>query len=700
MMTQDLLNPMQKEAIAHIEGPCLVLAGAGSGKTRIVTHRIAHLISLGVPTTDIVAVTFTNKAAEEMNRRVEKLCQARVLCCTFHSFGVRILRESIEVMGYKSNFTVFDEEEVEKVIKECFESLGIKEDKQILKSIRYGISTLKNQYEKPLEKDPLLVSIYNKYQEKMRSYNALDFDDLLVKTVELFENFPDVLEKYQKRFQFILIDEYQDTNKAQYTLIKLLSQKHKRVFAVGDPDQSIYSWRGACIENILNFKEDFPGAKVITLDQNYRSYSTILDAANALISHNQKRFEKKLWSDLGLGDKIGIALCDSDYDETDFVIRRLKRHIESGIDPNECVIFYRTNFQSRPFEDALLKEGIAYKIIGGLSFYQRREIKDILSYLRLVASNVDTMAFARTINVPKRGLGDVAVKKIKAFAEEHNLSILDAAKSMAGSRQGLSEKQRLALNEYLAIIEHLRTQELSLPLLIETLIDKIDYINYLKEDPLTAEDKKDNLFELVHTARNWTDTTETPTLVGFLEDIALKTTQEDSSETRATVKLMTLHNSKGLEFDTVFLVGMEEDLFPHINAKDNPSDIEEERRLCYVGMTRAKKHLYMSACNFRFLWGQQRMMRPSRFLAEIPENYLTTLVGRKIQRIESDDIPSEFSQGDRVYHKDFGNGTIRGKSQTSLGLAYDVFFDELYEKRTLVARFAKLLPQDRSHEKN
>lgn len=692
MMTQELLNPAQKEAICHVEGPLLVLAGAGSGKTRIVTHRIAHLIALGVPSSEIVAVTFTNKAAEEMSRRVEKLCQSKVLCCTFHSLGSRILRESIEVLGYGSNFSVFDEEEVEKVLKECFESLGIKEDKQTLKNIRYGISTHKNNGERPSQKDPLLLSMFDKYAEKMKQYNALDFDDLLVKTLELFENHDEVLKRYQKRFQFILIDEYQDTNVVQYKLIKLISDEHKRVFAVGDPDQSIYSWRGACIDNILNFKSDFPGAKVITLDQNYRSVSTILEASNALIAHNEKRFEKKLWSDLGEGDKIGLAMCDSDFDETDFVIRRLKRHLNAGVDPNECVIFYRTNFQSRPFEDALLKEGIAYKIIGGLSFYQRKEIKDIISYLRLVDSDFDAMAFTRTLNVPKRGLGDVASKKIKAFATDGNLSILDACRLMAKGGYGLTEKQRQALSSYIELIDDLKKQALPLDLLIETLIQKLDYLTYLKEDPLTFEDKKDNLYELVHTARSWQESTPSPTLTGFLEDLSLKTSHDSETNDQACVKLMTVHNSKGLEFDVVFLVGMEEDLFPHINAKDSPSDIEEERRLCYVGMTRAKHHLYMSCASFRYLWGQQRMMRPSRFLGEVPEKYLSHLVGSAPKRAAFDDqSPQEgFSIGARVFHKDFGYGTIRGHSQTSLGLAYDVFFDDLYEKRTLIAKFAKL----------
>jgi len=692
-MMESMLNSMQKEAVEHIEGPLLVLAGAGSGKTRIVTQRIAHLISLGIPSSEILAVTFTNKAAEEMRARVENLCKARVLTCTFHSLGVRILRESIEVMGYGSNFTVFDEEEVEKTLKECFESLGIREDKQTLKNIRYAISTLKNQNEEPSVKEALVSSMYHKYAEKMKQYNALDFDDLLVKTVQLFELYPDVLARYQKRWQFILIDEYQDTNPVQYRLIKLLSMHHQRVFAVGDPDQSIYSWRGACIDNILNFESDFPGAKRVLLNQNYRSHSNILEASNALIAHNQRRFEKKLWSELGSGDKIGLALCESDYDETEFVIRRLKKHLDSGLSPRECVIFYRTNFQSRPFEDALLKQGIAYKIIGGLSFYQRKEIKDILSYLRLVASDRDTMAFSRTLNIPKRGFGEVAQKKIKNFAEERGLSILEAARHMAEEGYGLSDKQQKALKGYLELIVFLRQENLPIHLLIETIIDRLDYFRLLKEDPMTYDDKKENLYELIHMAKSWTESIDTPTLTGFLEDLSLKTTHEKEESEVASVKLMTLHNSKGLEFEVVFLVGMEEDLFPHINAKDQPSDIEEERRLCYVGMTRAKKYLYMSAARLRFLWGQQRMMRPSRFLSEIPDQFLQVLVGRKQESpAESEAVEGEFFIGQRVYHKDFGVGTVKGQSQTSLGRAYDVFFDDLYEKRTLIAKFAKLVP--------
>ncbi len=509
IMTSEL-NPKQKEAVEHVDGPLLVLAGAGSGKTRIVTHRIAHLIGLGVPSSEILAVTFTNKAAESMRLRIEKLCAKTVLTCTFHSLCAKILRESIEPLGFSKNFTIFDEDDAEKTLKECFDSLGLKEDKTVLRSVRYAISSAKNALVSPenlSREDPLFFEVYPLYQKKLKEYNALDFDDLLVKTVELFQKFPDVLKFYQSVWQFILIDEYQDTNAAQYTLITLLSQKHRQVFAVGDPDQSIYSWRGANIDNILNFERDFPGAKVITLDQNYRSSSTILNAANALIKHNQSRYEKNLWSDLGEGEKISLALCDNDLDEVDFVVRRLKKHLISGVYAHECVIFYRTNFQSRVFEDGLLREGIPYEIVGGLSFYQRKEIKDILAYLRVINGSADMISFTRSVNTPKRGLGESALKKIKMLAEEQALPIFEACHQIISGKIGLklSERQRQGLSSYVNLVLDLRKKLEEVPPLDEFLqlvIEKSDYLDFLKEDPLTYQEKRENLLSLLF-SRRW-----------------------------------------------------------------------------------------------------------------------------------------------------------------------------------------------------
>lgn len=700
VIMESKLNPRQREAVEHVDGPLLVLAGAGSGKTRIVTYRIAHLIALGVPSSEILAVTFTNKAAEEMRSRVEALCERAVLTSTFHSLCCRILRESVEPLGFTRNFTIFDEDDSEKTLKECLDALGLKEDKNSLRSLRAQISNAKNHLIFPehiTREDPLFFEVYPLYQKKLQSYNALDFDDLLMKTVELFEKHPEIAEVYQNRWQFILIDEYQDTNAAQYALIKLLSKKYGQVFAVGDPDQSIYSWRGANVHNILNFEKDFPGAKIITLDQNYRSSSIILEASNALIRNNVSRYEKNLWSDLGEGEKIGIALCDNDLDEVDFVINRLLMHLRQRVSPSECVIFYRTNFQSRVFEDGLLREGIPYEIIGGLSFYQRKEVKDILSYLRMINGSSDMISFTRTINTPKRGLGESALKKFKAISEELSLPIFDTClRILEGSTAlKLPEKQRESLKSYVETILYLRTkqeEEKSLDTFIQIVMESTGYLDFLKEDPVTYQERRENLLELVSKASEWQQMVAHPTLTAFLEELSLNGKPETEGEATDHIKLMTIHNSKGLEFECVFLVGMEEDLFPHLNAKDSFEEVEEERRLCYVGMTRAKKYLYLSASRFRFLWGSQRLMRPSRFLAEIPEEFLQNLGKIRLNRIGSSDEEEEgdFVLGAKVFHKDFGHGIVRKKYQTSMGLTYDVFFPIDAAERTLVAKFAKL----------
>lgn len=694
------LNPKQMQAVHYMEGPLLVLAGAGSGKTRIVTYRIAHLIHLGVPSSEILAVTFTNKAADEMRSRIQHLCQKQVLSVTFHSLCARILRESIEPLGFKRNFMIFDDEDSEKTLKECFDALGLKEEKSTLKEIKQGISNAKNHLifpEKVSRDEPLLYEIYPLYQRKLKEYNALDFDDLLIKSVELFEEFPDMLDIYQRRWGFILIDEYQDTNAAQYSLIKLLSKKHNQVFAVGDPDQSIYSWRGANIANILNFEKDFPGSKIITLEQNYRSTESILQAANALIAHNQARYEKNLWSDLGEGEKIGLAICDTDHEEVDFVLRKLRKHLQAGVSAEECVIFYRTNFQSRVFEDGLLRDNIPYEIIGGLSFYQRREIKDILAYLRMIIGDTDGLSFARSINTPKRGLGESSLKKIKDCAEAYQLGVWEAClKIVKGELESpLSSKQLQALKGYmdnLVFFRELNESKTPPDEILETVIEKTNYLAHLQEDPLTYQERKENLLELVSKASEWKQQVAFPTLVAFLEEISLKTHVESSDDQLEHIKLMTLHNSKGLEFEVVFLVGMEEDLFPHLNSKDSKEGLEEERRLCYVGMTRAKKHLYLSGCRTRFLWGAQRYMKPSRFLMEIPKEYLKTLEGGSLYTESEERYVFPISA--KVYHRDFGHGIVKKSYNTSLGLTYDVYFPSLSATRSLVAKFAKLTLSD------
>jgi len=693
MQLQDYLNSQQLKAAEHVEGPMLVIAGAGSGKTRIVTYRIAKLIELGTPSDEILAVTFTNKAAEEMRLRIEKLCQRQILASTFHSLGARILRESIDHLGYKSHFAIFDEEDSEKVVRECMKERGLKEEKGAIKTLRHGISHAKNHLIEPKElseEDELLSSIYESYQKKLKEYNGVDFDDLLYLTVKLFQTCPEVLTQYQKRWRFILIDEYQDTNGSQHAMVKLLSASHGNVFAVGDPDQSIYSWRGAQVENILNFEKEFPGAEVVPLEQNYRSTETILQAANTLIQNNESRYDKKLWSEKGEGEKVGFYLCDSDRDEANFVLERLHHHhYHDNIPLSDCVIFYRTHFQSRTFEDALLRENIPYMIIGGISFYMRREIKDILSFLRIANEGADYVSFARTVNIPKRGIGPATLSKLRVAAKGDLIHFCHEMIEGKVSLQ-LSKKQRDGIAQYLDAIfaiRHLIHNAAPIEEMIEKAIEVTRYVEMLQEDPDTAKDREDNLDELLSKAVEWEEDNPEGTLTGFLEELFLKTSQDQTHQEDA-VRLMTLHNGKGLEFDLAFLVGMEEELFPHANSLGNFAALEEERRLCYVGMTRAKEYLYLSAARMRHLWGTLRPMRPSRFLSEIPESHMKKYHKEGFTPYEPDESSEEFAPGDRVSHKDFGEGVVQKSFHTSLGVTYDVLFAD--ESRTLVAQYARL----------
>lgn len=698
------LNPQQLEAVHHIEGPLLVLAGAGSGKTRIVISRIAHLLQLGVPAPEIVAVTFTNKAAGEMQTRIQKVAHHRVLACTFHSLCARILRTDIPVLGYSTNFTIYDEDDTEKLLKECLAAINIPYEKSTLKTLRSQISQAKNDLAS-IENMPgaheFFPQVYRLYQEKLHTYQALDFDDLLFLTVKLFQDHPDVLERYRRQWTFLLIDEYQDTNAAQYELVRLIAWPRNNLFAVGDPDQSIYSWRGARIHNILNFQKDFPGARIITLEQNYRSQNLILAAANALISHNTARYEKNLWSARGDGKKIGLLISDSERSEADFVIAQFKKHhLRENIPYKEMAIFYRTNAQSRAFEDVLLRERIPYVIIGGLSFYQRREIKDILSLLRVVDGGADFLGFQRTINLPRRGFGEAALTKLSNLASQENCTIFPLCEAIVDRvlDGALSQKQREGLTEYVQAIRAARGMlHAKIPLheIISSLIERTRYLEHLRDDPESFAERKENVAELISKAAAWEDDREKPDLSSFLEELSLKSSAEEHSDTEDTVRLMTLHNSKGLEFICVALGGMEEDLFPHVNARETPEQLEEERRLCYVGITRAKDYLYLTAAKSRYLWGTPRLMRPSRFLFEIPDEYV-----EKLHRAQTSSSPSSdteeksFLVGSHVEHRDFGQGIIQKSYHTSLGLTYDVLFPETGTERSLVAKYAKLKISD------
>ncbi|MCI5051719.1 MAG: UvrD-helicase domain-containing protein [Simkaniaceae bacterium] len=677
-----MLNPVQEKCVEHVEGPLLVLAGAGSGKTRVVTHRIAHLIEVGVPAHEILGLTFTNKAAAEMQSRIKQLCSQNVWISTFHSLCAAVLRESME-----QNFTIYDAQDSETVIKNALASLEVKADKSMVRSIKAAISKAKNDLTVP-DDDQLTLAVYERYEQLLKTSNAMDFDDLLVKTIELLENDAEKREHYQKRWAFILIDEYQDTNHAQYKLIKLLCAAHNNLFVVGDPDQSIYSFRGANVRNILQFEEDFPGAKVITLDQNYRSTQNILNAANAVIEENTSRYEKNLWSDLGEGEKIKTYLAGNDREEADYVIEQIEDRLRRGETTlDETVIFYRVNAQSRSYEDALLRANLPYVIIGGISFYQRREIKDILALLRLSVSPYDFLSFARMINIPKRGIGNKTITNMHTHAEGHQIPIMELCeKILEGEEMKLSPRQTEGLRHFVAVIRLLQkdvAEKIPLPEIVLNAIERSEYLGYLREDPDTFDDRRANLDELINKAAEFEEDNHDATLMSFLEELTLKSSA-DEKQIGESIKLMTVHNGKGLEFTTAFVVGMEEDLFPHINCVEE--GIEEERRLCYVAMTRAKRYLYMTASKYRLIWGTPKFMRPSRFFQELPNQYVEKDGGF----IEVQESSGELEPGATVKHQSFGLGTVQKAYTTSLGPTVDVHFHDLNSTKTLVAKYAKL----------
>jgi len=622
------LNPEQLQAVEHMEGPLLVIAGAGSGKTRVVTKRVVRLLEKGVMPHQILGLTFTNKAAGEMVERVRQATNSRVLISTFHSLGARILRES-----YNPGFAIYDEEDSEKLLKGCLDTIPLSDRKGAIKRFRGLISRSKNDMRGPMDLDPKefdtgdlkhFPDIYAMYQARLTECNAVDFDDLLFLPVKIFTEKPELLDVYRSRWKYLLIDEYQDTNQAQYEFVKLLAGKSQNLFVVGDPDQSIYSWRGATIRNILDFESDFPGAKVIRLEQNYRSRSNILEAANILISHNENRYKKNLWSDRGEGDSIRLREFKSERDEANFILKKILSHQNEGVPLNEMVIFYRTNFQSRIFEDYFLHYRIPYVIYGGVSFYQRKEVKDILAFLRMVQTGSDFVAFSRTVNIPKRGFGATTLEKLQAASIEASLPIFDLCDAVLEGKHKirLNKKQKEGLADYIRIIRRLREFQGSLRDLVMETIEWSGYLTYLKSDPETADDRRSNVQELVSKAAEWEERSESEELAEFLGELTLKSSLDQGDDSGQKVHLMTLHNGKGLEFDVVFVVGLEEDLLPHVNSKETQDELEEERRLFYVGMTRAKETLYLTRSKYRYMWGMLRYMEPSCFLEELPENLL------------------------------------------------------------------------------
>ncbi|RNB61454.1 DNA helicase PcrA [Brevibacillus gelatini] len=638
------LNPQQREAVLTTEGPVLILAGAGSGKTKVLTQRIAYLISVKqVAPWSILAITFTNKAAREMQNRVAAIiggvAAQDTWLSTFHSLCVRILRRDIDRMGISRNFTILDAGDQLSVVKQCLKELNIDPKQYEPRSILAAISGAKNELTDPatyarLAGDPfaqVVAKVYEAYQKKLKSNQSLDFDDLIMTTVRLFKEVPEVLEFYQKKFRYIHVDEYQDTNRAQYMLISMLADKYRNVCCVGDADQSIYKWRGADISIILNFEKDYPEAKLIKLEQNYRSTKTILQAANQVIANNKLRKEKKLWTENPGGDKITCFQGESEHDEAYFIVDTIRKQLPTYKRYDKFAVLYRTNAQSRVVEDVFIKSNIPYTIVGGTKFYDRKEIKDILAYLRLISNPDDDISLQRIINVPKRNIGDTTVEKLQAYANANGQSLYQAIQEVA--YMGLPARTTNAILSFNDLITNLMqmTDYLSVTELVEEVLTRSGYRDSLKEDKtLEAQARLENIDEFLSVTQEFERKNEDKSLLAFLTDLALvadiDSLGEDGEKEEAAengqVVLMTLHSAKGLEFPVVFLVGMEEGVFPHSRALFDDVEMEEERRLAYVGITRAEERLYLTCARMRTLFGRTNVSVPSRFLQEIPAELL------------------------------------------------------------------------------
>lgn len=693
----DRLNPAQRQAVCHTGGPLLVLAGAGSGKTRVATMRVAHLIRSGVSPQTIVAVTFTNKAAREMRERVHHLVGSEVLVSTFHSLGARILRESIDRLGYPLNFVIYAEDESEKILKECLRARGIQCKDSEFSTIRMGISTLKGDPAAIRSVDGLTRSLFDQYQQRLKQSGAVDFDDLIYLPLELFQRHPEVLASYCQRWTYLLVDEYQDTSENQSRLAAALAGSSTNIFAVGDPDQSIYSWRGAKVSNILSFPKRFANATVIRLEQNYRSTNTILEASNGLIGHNEGRFEKNLWSDRGRGESIVRYIAPTERREADFVSMRIDELVDAGTSYDQIAILYRTNAQSRSFEDRFIETRIPYRIWGGTPFYSRKEIKDVLSLLQVALLPQDRMAFERAVKTIGKGIGDVTLAKLSDRADQEQRSIYEVAQDAAIGALGLPKRQQEGFTVFCALISSLKQslETCSALSLLSTAVHDSGYLEVLEKDSETLLERKENIEQLLSRAQEWDETHEGVSPALFIEELVLEGARERGSDSGPCVTLATVHNVKGLEFSAVFLVGLEEDLFPHINARRGEDGLEEERRLFYVGMTRAKDRLFVSSAQARFLFGGLRSMRVSRFLKEIPAQYMMPFGGtiREAPKILPEVKQSEvrlFAVGQVVMHPQFGVGRVDRVAETSAGPAYEVIFSNDQSKRKILAHFSPM----------
>jgi DNA helicase II / ATP-dependent DNA helicase PcrA len=639
----DKLNPPQKEAVLHGEGPLLVLAGAGSGKTRVIVQRIAHLIhEKGVPPWQILAVTFTNKAAGEMRERVQKILGGGdlPLISTFHSSCARILRQEIQHLGYDRKFAIYDDKDCERLIKECAAALNLDEKKYSAKALGSAIDEFKNSGLTPDQVptgspyEATIARVYTLYQERLKRCNAADFGDLLLLTVRLFEEHPAVLEKYRERYRWILVDEYQDTNAVQYRLVRLLAGTRRNLCVVGDDDQSIYGWRGADIRNILEFEKDFPGVKVVKLEQNYRSSKNILDAAWNVVEKNRGRKPKRLWTENPEGENIVYRTLPNEWEEARLVCREAERYLEQGGELSGVAVFYRTNAQSRVVEDAFVAAGIPYHMVGGVRFYARLEVKDILAYLKVLDNPSDDVALKRIINTPPRGIGHATVQRITALAAEKEVSFYQAMLEVSsGSFLAAGARAKVAafvgeLRKYRSLSDTLPLGELAAAVMLDS-----GYLARLREAGTEeAQERIGNLQELVTAMQAFEQGEGEKGLASFLEQVALVSDLEQEGEgKKSSVTLMTLHSAKGLEFPVVFMIGMEERLFPHVRALDDPVQMEEERRLCYVGMTRAKERLFLTNVRRRHIFGQEQMNPPARFIRDVPATLLDVVESAQTQ---------------------------------------------------------------------
>lgn len=696
------LNDRQKEAVLHSEGPLLIMAGAGSGKTRVVTHKIAYLIEeKNVFPGSILAITFTNKAAAEMKTRVADLLNIdvdRMWMGTFHSICVRILRRDIDKIGFDKSFTIYDRDDQVTLVKECIKEENIDKDMYKESYLLARISSLKDSQTDPDTfinenykdiKERTVGEIYALYQKKLKSYNALDFDDLIIRAVEVLSNNPIILDYYQNKFKYVFVDEYQDTNKIQYTLVKLLSDKHRNICVVGDSDQSIYAWRGADITNIMNFEKDFPGAMVVKLEQNYRSTQNILNVANQVIKNNSERKEKRLWTDNTEGDIIIHEQCEYSEEEAFFVAKKIQEFIYKGYKPSDIAILYRTNVQSRTFEEAFISEGLPYKIVGGLKFYDRREVKDLIAYLKFIQNPNDNISLKRIINTPKRGIGNSTIEKIESYAAETEDSIYGALLSI-GDISTLTGRATNSIKPFVELMNRFMAMKeiMGIKEFIEEVINSAGYVAELeKENTIEAKTRIENIKDFLSVALTFEEKNEGANMEDFLASVSLLSDMDKTIDSDNLITMMTVHSAKGLEFPIIFLVGMEEGLFPISRSFDNEKDMEEERRLCYVAITRAEQQLIITHAQKRTIYGSTNYTMPSRFLDEMGDS-IEKKVTRKIIKTTKRDLENrpeeklvnivdfnesnyvtpkatarntfdlEINVGTKVKHKKWGIGTV------------------------------------------